>query len=244
MKFLTKNTFGLAALLTLSTAAHAATITTLFSTGVDSAGAPVATDTVDAHYVLVSGTGAAETGNAHVIGPDIFPTATGTPAGPWLAATSNSNWIGSNATGGSFSSGLVNLGGAGNPLTNLYYETSFSMAGLDQTTATIVFDWNADNNISAFFINNTLTSYAKSNGFGAVQTVTLAPADIALLNGGTNTFKFVVFSTNGPTDPANDFFGLNVNFTTRTADAIPEPSALGLLGLGGIAALGLRRRRA
>ena len=235
MNNLTKNALGLAAMLALTSASHAATITTLFNTGVDSFGTPVATNTLDAHYVLVAGTGAAQTGDVYVIDSTTFPIA----SGPWTPATANSNWIGSNNTS---TPGYVAIDPSAGTI-NLYYETSFSMAGLDETTATIRFNWNADNNISEFYINNTLTSYTKSNGFGTVNTVTLAPADIALLNGGTNTFTFVVpsSSTGGP---QNDYYGLNVNFTTRTADAIPEPSALGLLGIGGLAAIGLRRRRA
>ncbi len=237
MRNLIQNTVGLGVLITLSTAAHAATITTLFNTGVDSSGNTVATDTPDAHYSLVAGAGAAQTGIPNVIAAGTFPA-----DGTWAAAGLSSNWIGTTNTGGSAGVAPVN------PTTgilNMYYETTFSMAGLDTATATITFDWNADNFIAGFYINNNLTTLTKSSGFDVVESVTLTATELAFLNAGNNTFKFHVQSTNAIDDPnTTDYYGLNVDFTTRTANAIPEPSALGLLGLGSIAALGLRRRRA
>jgi hypothetical protein len=192
--------------------AQAATITSLYNTGVNASGIVLADGTVDSHYALVSSPGV----------PSGSPAArsTGYPLigqpfnGPWAAPTATSAWIGPNATNFYGVSGTY------------VYETSFNLTGLNTSTAVINGQWASDNT-AAIFLNGSATGITRNDpdnfafsNFSIANTSLLA---------GSNTLRFVV--QNGPQGAdANNPTGLRVEFLTRTADsnstAVPEPSDL------------------
>ena len=88
---MTKRSFvfalGLVAVLTASQA-RAGSITTLYSTGVDSAHALLPFGALDSHYVMASGSSDGTTGLTPFVS---LPGAPGSP--PWAPNTSTAQWI-------------------------------------------------------------------------------------------------------------------------------------------------------
>jgi len=213
--------------------AFGATISSLYNTGVDAAGVAVADGTGDSHYLLVF-PGAQE-------GVPIVATAAGGfPIPPWVADSPTSAWTttlnpitplgpGSNTNAGIFA--------------DYYYQTTFSMAGLNPQTAVIAGQVSYDNFLQDVLLNGVSTGIiADVNNpgpsFGGWLAFNFDAADIALLNGGVNTLTFIVRSAQP--DGLDDYTGLRVEFLQRTANAVPEPASLSLLGAGLVV---MRRRR-
>jgi len=201
----------------------AATITTLFNTGVSAAGTPVADDTPDLHYSLVAP--GAQTGS-----PLVVTASGGFPVPPWVGDNATSAWIGTlNPT----------ALGPTNVTREYHYQTTFSMAGLNPASAIIAGQASQDNSLLDVLINGTSAGINESAvSFGGFTPFSFDAADIALLNGGTNTLTFIVQSAT--TDGTDDYTSLRVEFLTKTANAIPEPAVVALVSLG---VLGLLRRR-
>lgn len=213
--------------------AFGATISSLFNTGVDAAGVALGDGTLDPHYLLVFP--GAQEGQPYV--------ATGTggfPIPPWLADNTTSAWTttlnpvtplgpGSNGNAGIWA--------------DYHYQTTFSMSGLNPATTIVSGQVSYDNFLQDVLLNGQSTGIiADANNpgpsFGGWLPFSFDAADISLLNGGVNTLTFIVRSAQG--DGLEDYTGLRVEFLQRTADAIPEPASLSLLGIG---LLALRRRR-
>lgn len=217
----------------MSAPAFGATISSLFNTGVDSSGVSLPDGAADPHYLLVF-PGAQE-------GVPIIATgAGGFPIGPWLPDSAASAWT-------TTLNPVTPLGPGSNSnigvYADYYYETTFSMAGLNPQTAVIAGQVSYDNFLQDVLINGQSAGIIAdiSNpgpSFGGWLPFTFDAADIALLNGGVNTLTFIVRSAQG--DGADDYTGVRVEFTQREAAVIPEPSSLGLLGAG---LLAMRRRR-
>ena len=113
------------------------------------------------------------------------------------------------------------------------YRTTFSLAGLNPTTANIVGQWAADNSGTNILINGVAVG-ATSGGFGAFSAFSISSGFVA----GLNTLDFLVNNLSGPT-------ALRVEMTGTASPisaAIPEPASLFLVGAGMIV-VGLRRRR-
>ncbi len=214
--------------------AFGATISSLFNTGVDAAGVALGDGARDPHYLLVFP--GAQEGQPYV--------ATGTggfPIAPWLADNSTSAWTttlnpvtplgpGSNGNAGIWA--------------DYHYQTTFSMSGLNPATTIVSGQVSYDNFLQDVLLNGQSTGIiadASNPGpsFGGWLPFSFDAADISLLNGGVNTLTFIVRSAQG--DGMEDYTGLRVEFLQRTADAIPEPASLSLLGVVGL--LALRRRR-
>lgn len=210
-----------------------ATISSLYNTGVDAAGVPLSDGATDSHYLLVF-PGAQEGV------PYVATGAGGFPIPPWLADNATSAWTttlnpvtplgpGSNTNIGVFA--------------DYYYETTFSMSGLNPATAVIAGQVSYDNFLQDVLLNGQSTGISApaanpGPSFGGWLAFSFDAADIALLNGGVNTLTFIVRSAQA--DGMEDYTGVRVEFLQRDAAVIPEPSSLGLLGAG---LLALRRRR-
>jgi hypothetical protein len=212
---------------------HAEDIATLYNTGVDSSGVSVADNTPDPHWSLVAPSPVTGT-------PLVASSVGGFPIPPWLADSADSAWTttlnttplgpGSNTNAGVFA--------------DYHYQTTFSLAGLNPSTAVIAGRVSYDNFLQDVLVNGTSTGIqfpAENPGasFGGWENFALDASDIALLSGGDNTLTFVVRSAQA--DGADDYTGLRVEFTTATAELIPEPSSLIILATG-LAFLGVRRR--
>jgi len=209
---------SLGALALSGTSASAAFIP-VYSTGVTDSGALAAPGGADSHYSITS----APTGASTPVVGSSLPSV-------WTPNTSSSQWIGVQA----------NLN-THNPTGSYDYRTTFSLAGLNAATASIMGSIAADDYVTVL-INGAATSYVNYGGFQAFTPFSITSGFVA----GSNTIDFIV--TNAPNvSPDGTPAGLQVNITSATANAIvPEPASIVLVSLGSIAAagFGVRRRRA
>ena len=188
-------------------AASAVTITTLYNTGVDNSGVATTGNGVDLHWTLAGGT--AYTGGVN----GVFPI------GPWLAETSTSRWITSTPTASD---------GVGSPFT---YSTTFSLGGLNPSTAALTGQFAGDNGVTAILLNGTLISTG-ADGFSSFTSFSSGATPFI---SGTNTLTFQLRNDGGPA-------GLRVE-VVGTADAVPEPAAWTLMIVGfGLVGVAARRR--
>jgi hypothetical protein len=200
-----------ATLLAAASVAHAAPITTLWNTGVDAMGMPLANGSLDTHYSLVAGP---------VLGaPRAANSTNGFPIPPWIGDNSISAWIGP--------VGDSQLNG---PVATYDYQTTFSLTGFSAASAMITGQWASDNEGVDILINGISTGQMTTSQFTAFTAFTITSGFVA----GLNTIDFIVHNDGGPT-------GLRVE-QTGTANAVPEPAALALFGVGA-AMLGFARRR-
>ena len=192
--------------------AQAATISTLFNTGVNSAGVPIVGP--DTNYTL-TGSAFGSTPRAIAIGTfpaTVYNNAAGTAG---QGDDTKSAWIGPN------NNGLIdNIG-------QYTYSTNFDLSGLIASTASIQGKWNTDNSGLKLILNGVDVA-ATNSGFGTgFSTFSLTSG----FNSGINTLAFVVDNANGGDNLANPT-ALRVEFTSTFAQAIPtatevpEPSDL------------------
>ena len=109
------------------------------------------------------------------------------------------------------------------------YRTTFSLSNFLAASAVITGQWATDNG-GVIQINGVSTGQHTLHQYSAFTAFTITSGFVA----GLNTIDFFVNKTYGPT-------GLRVE-QTGTANAVPEPAALALFGVGA-AMLGLARRR-
>lgn len=199
----------------LATAAHASSIP-VFNTGVNGSGTVLANGTIgDPHYTLVS----VPSGSTTTI--LVRTSAGGYPIPPYIGDDSLSAWIGPNND--------ARLDG---PVGVYDYRTTFSLAGLNPSTASLTIGWSTDNNGTNVLLNGVslgqTTSFTQFDiGFA---TFTVSSGFVA----GTNTLDFLVNNGGGPT-------ALRVE-ASGTASPVPEPASLALLGSATLAAFGGFRR--
>ncbi|MBI5388411.1 MAG: lamin tail domain-containing protein [Verrucomicrobia bacterium] len=181
----------------------AATISGLFATGVDNAGALLPGGSVDPHYRLVQSADASAPGpNAIVIneGWPIIPAASGV----WLANGPTSKWISplaSQATG--------NLPG------NYVYRLTFDLGGLDPDTVVLTGRWTSDNGAVDILVNGQSSGLTYSGAFGTFSEYWTLTAGFVE---GTNALDFVI--NNG--GPAVNPTGFRAELS-GTADPMPPP---------------------
>jgi hypothetical protein len=216
---------ALAAGLTVSGAASAATITGLFNTGTDNANQalPLENGSLDTHYLI-----AATTDPTVTLGPSV------TFANPlYVPDDADSRWISVSANG--------NPGNGTNT-----FEFSFSLAGLNAATASLSGDWGVDNE-AEIFLNGVSTGFKLTGDVvGVVDNGDFASFEslhhFTINSGfqaGVNHLDFVVLDTGPPT-------ALRVDNLAGTATAaVPEPAswALMIIGFGGVGAALRNRRR-
>jgi hypothetical protein len=178
-------------------------IPTLFPTGVDDLGVPLADNSADAHYVLIA--------NAHdpASSAAIVQDSTAWPivAGPWLANSGTSKWIGP----------LFNTAAAA--VGSYVYRLSFDLADRDPDTVVVVGGWAVDNTGTDIRVNGVSSGNPQSPGFGSYAAFSLASSNATFYTG-VNTIDFVVenVSAVGPT-------GLRVENLKSDARLIPAGTA-------------------
>ena len=117
---------------------------------------------------------------------------------------------------------------SGYPALNIRtFRLTFDLTGLDHTTATITGRWAADNFGDAIRINGVSTGQT-AVGFWSWTNFSVTSGFVA----GVNTIDFVVRDAGAPAAFRAELSG--------TAQAVPAPGAMALLGAAGLAS---RRRR-
>ena len=195
----------------------------LFSTGVDSSGAPLVGGSIDPHWVITAGPGITSPAPAFVLT---------NPVG-FYAMSPNSSWIWVNASGS---------GGTGSPYS---FELTFSLTGIQASSAVLSGMWGVDNNGSIDLNGSAATGTGAlalpghtEDSFAVFHSFTIMGGFVA----GVNTLDF---QANDDANPG----ALNVNslILSATPASVPEPSSLLMgsisLGLAGVLVAMKRHRR-
>lgn len=190
-----------AGLLTALSASGAA-IPGLYNTGVSDANVTLANGAVDPHWRLIQSPDASVPGpNAFVVTDTLFPIV----AGPWLASSAASKWIGPMAN-----QSTGNLPG------DYKYRITFSLAGLEPSTAVVTGRWTSDNGGPEVLLNGSPTGFTSDGSFGAFgNSFTINSGFID----GTNTLDFVVNNAGAGANPT----AFRLEFLSATADVQPPP---------------------
>jgi hypothetical protein len=154
------------------TTSSAVTIGGLFPTGVNAAGTPLAVGAIDPHYVLSSN-------DPNFPGPNAIVV---TPAGGWTGNTATSKWISVQASTTGAANGVYT------------YTTTFTLAGVDPTSATLTGSWACDDSCT-MTLNGTTVAQKATPGWGTVGTFTVAAGSPFVL--GANTLAVVTPNTTG-----------------------------------------------
>lgn len=152
----------------------------LFSTGVDAAGAVLADGEIDPHYKLINNPDAAGVTDAFVQDSTVFPIV----AGPWVANTDKSKWIGPR----------TETSGAAGPVAPYTYQTTFDLTG-KPLTFTLTGRYSVDNTGTSVRLNDVaLAAVPQSTGFAAYTPFSIASENLPAgsISNGVNKLAFDV----------------------------------------------------
>jgi hypothetical protein len=205
------------AAMSVTVAAHAATIGGLYSTGVDNSGVATVGNGADTHWTLNDGT--AYTGGTN----GVFPI------GPWVADSAASRWI----------TPTPNASDSFDPDANGYYTyaTTFGLTAGQAAGAAFTGQFAADNTVVDILLNG----YSLGGG-GVFSSWTGFSATSPDFVAGQNSLQFVVenYAQNGG-NPS----GLDVQFLSSVAGSVPEPASWAFMIVGvGFVGASLRRSKA
>ncbi|CAN5146464.1 hypothetical protein BH09MYX1_BH09MYX1_07520 [soil metagenome] len=154
-------------------------ITGLFATGVDNANVPLLPLAQDPHYALIVSPDPTFQGPAtFVLDPLAYPIV----AGPWAANSLTSQWI-------SIRPGGTGVGANG----NYTYRTTFNLANVDPSAATLSGTWGCDDDCT-LVLNGTVVA-TRANAYAALAAFNVGPGSSFVL--GTNDLDIVVANSGG-----------------------------------------------
>jgi hypothetical protein len=178
----------------VATAASSLMVAGLFATGVDANGTPLPTGSVDPHYVLSST-------DPSFPGPNAYAVDT---ASNWTPNTATSKWI----------SIQVSAQGKGGSVYT--YTTTFTLSGVNPTTATIAGQWACEHSC-VLNLNGTVVATDPTPAWNALAPFTV-PAGGPFV-AGTNTLAVIVNNTSGgPTGARIDAVSLTAASASCTVD--------------------------
>jgi hypothetical protein len=150
--------------------ANAASITTLYNTGVNNLGVATTGSAADLHWTLAGGP--AYTGGVN-----------GTfPIGPWVSDTATSRWVTPTRSARD-----------ANAVASYSYSTTFLLAGLSAASASFSGQFAADDTVTAIVLNGTTIS-AGGGGFSAYTAFASTGGSFLA---GTNTLTLVTLNSGG-----------------------------------------------
>jgi len=164
-------------------------IASLYNTGVDNTYVSLPDGETDGHYQLIVNPHIESTA-AIVQDSTTFPIV----AGPWLANTETSKWIGPEFNTVAGAVGLYT------------YRTTFDLTGRDPRSVFIRGQWASDNAGRDILVNGVSTGSAQSPGFSSYTPFTLSGTNLTFL-AGPNTLDFIVEN-----ESAIGYTGLRVEF--------------------------------
>jgi hypothetical protein len=193
----------------------------LFDTGVDDSRVALADGAVDPHWQLVVNADSASL-EAIVENSQAFPIV----AGPWLANSAGSKWIGPRFDT-TAAAGLAMGEG------KYVYQTTFDLTGLDRNSVVITGGWAIDNNGLSIRINGTPTGLVNNGGFGGLTPFTINSQNAAFV-AGLNTLEFEVQNV----DEVAGYTGLRVVGLRGLAELPGTPPSITTQPAGQLAATG------
>jgi hypothetical protein len=201
--FLTRSLVGLIALTSAS-----ASIIPISGTGQNVSGG------LDNSYRIISDSTGEITAPAQAFVVTTLP-------GAWATSIPGTGWIGPAANQAS-----ENPGNSSDT-----YQTSFSLAGLDPSTAILDFTMMVDNGVTVTL--NGTTVYTNGNASSALFTAPFAGSITTGFIAGTNTLDFIVANAFGPTG-----IDISINGTASpVSTTAPEPGTWALVLVSGAAAI-------
>jgi hypothetical protein len=185
----------------------------IFNTGQTAGGPALPVGTLDTHYTLI----------AAPAGVPLTAIATSTiPA--WTANTPTADWISPGSSGDTIW-----------PVGNYDFRTTFSLSGLNPSSAQLSGLWTADNN-ACFSLNGVVTTACVGfDAFSSLHPFSITSGFIS----GINTLDLVVFNGGGPVGTIVEISGT----ASPLSSTVPEPSSLMLIGTGLLAMCGTVRRK-
>ena len=203
-----------------ATQAHA-NVFSIYNTGVDGAGALLSSSASDTNWSVAENVGLSQQAVVLNLNP--------VSGFAWSANTASSQWVSYVPTG------RPSVG-------DFVYSTHFNLSGLDTSTVSLTGLFSADDG-ATFYLNGVQVlsrSYPAFNDFSSLQAFNLSSANVAGAGAaylqGVNTLTIDVSNAFGGGT------GLQVEFTSNSADPIPKPASLALFGCALPMLAGLRRR--